>query len=212
MKVTKYEQSCLLIEQDGTRILIDPGFPFTNKHKITELGKLDAVFLTHEHPDHFDQKACEKLMATDQAHKIHVNESTDKLLDTPHKIVVKDKDTIKVGKFEVKVIELPHCLMPDGSEGPQNVGYLINDIFFHPGDGIDLSGLSVKYLALPITGPDVSPKDAFAFAKQVSAEKALAIHYDTWGAFPDYYQDRANATGQPFELVILEPGQSIEIE
>lgn len=188
--------------------MIDPGFPFAGRHDISELGRLDAVFITHEHPDHFDKDMCEKL--ADET-IVHVNESTAKQLNNPKKIVIKNHDLIEVGKFKIKVIELPHCLMPDGSEGPQNAGYLINDKLFHPGDGIKLDGLNVKNLALPITGPDISPKAAFEFARQVAAKKALAIHYDTFGANADYYQDRAKATKQPFKLVVLRPGESMKI-
>lgn len=208
MKVTKFEQSCLLLELDGTRILIDPGaIPFGQKRKIEDLGQLDAILFTHEHPDHFDKDAAEKY--SDEI-SVYVNESTSRQTGGTPK-VVKDGDEFEVGNFKVKVLELPHCLMPDGSEGPQNIGYLINDMFFHPGDGVNLEGLKVKYLALPITGPDVSARAAFQFARQVSAEKAFAIHYDTFGANPATYTLFAKRFNQPFELIAVEPGVSIEL-
>jgi L-ascorbate metabolism protein UlaG (beta-lactamase superfamily) len=208
MKVTKFEQSCLLLEQDKTRILIDPGFPFADKHDITELGKLDAVFITHEHTDHFDQKICEGL--ADKT-KVYVNKSTAKQFDGAKKMVVENRDLIEAGTFKIKVIELAHSLMPDGSKGPQNVGYLINDIFFHPGDGSELEGLSVENIALPITGPDISMKRAFQFARQVSAKKAIAIHYDVFGANADLYAKFTKRFNQPFSLKVLNPGQSMEL-
>ena len=207
MKITKFEQSCLLVEEGDSKLLIDPGTPFTNKHQISELGILDAVLITHEHADHFDASLCNNIPThTD----VYVNEGTSKQLSRQVKIV-SDSELINAGNFSIKVIELPHCLMVDGNKGPQNVGYLINDKLFHPGDGAELKGLSIEILALPITGPDVSPKEAFQFARQVSADKALAIHYDTFGADPDYYKDRAEATNQPFDLIVLSPGQSIDI-
>lgn len=207
MKVTKYEQSCLLIEEGETRILIDPGTPFTQNHDISELGKLDAVLITHEHADHFDQNLCEKLSSELD---IYVNEGTAKQLEGSKK-VVQSNQQINIGEIKIKVIELPHCLMPDGSEGPQNVGYLINEIFFHPGDGAESEGLQIKYLALPITGPDVSMKRAFQFARQVKAEQAIAIHYDVFGANPKLYKDFAERFRQPFVFQVLQPGESIEL-
>lgn len=208
MKVTRFEQSCMLVEIGKTRILMDPGFPFTEKHTIDELGDLDAVFITHEHADHFDREFCEELA---KGAKVHVNESTDKLLKHPDKIVVKDNDLVEVGKVRVKVLELPHCLMPDGSEGPQNTGYLINDLFFHPGDGVDIKGLRVENLAVPIIGPDVSIKDAFQFAREVGAKKAIAIHYDIFGVKPAVYKMFAERNNQPFEIVELKSGESIKL-
>lgn len=209
MKVTKYEQSCLLLELDGTRILIDPGaMPFGKNRKVEDLGKLDAIFFTHEHPDHFDKDVAEKFSSRIP---VFVNESTSKQIDGGTPKIINDGDSVTIGNFQIQVRELAHCLMPDGSEGPQNTGYLVNAEFFHPGDGINLEGLSVKYLALPITGPDVSPRAAFQFARQVSAEKALAIHYDTFGANADVYVLLSQRYNQPFELLIAKPGESIEL-
>lgn len=206
MKVTKFEQSCLLLELDGTRILIDPGY-LSAKREPSEWGNLDAVFFTHEHPDHFDKQIAEILSGQSN---VYVNESTSKQMSGKSK-VVRDGDIIEIGALSVKAVELPHCLMPDGSEGPQNTGYLVNDMFFHPGDGIELDGLSVKNLALPIIGPDVSPKDAFSFARQVSAKKAVAIHYDVFGLNPDVYVQLTKRYEQPFEIIVLESGQSTEL-
>lgn len=209
MKITRYEQSCMLLELDGTRILIDPGArPFAEKRKVEDLGDIDAIFFTHEHADHFDKEIAEKYSALIP---VYVNDSTSKQMAGSPKII-NDGDTVSAGNFQVQARELPHCLMPDGSEGPQNTGYLINGEFFHPGDGINLDGLSVKYLALPITGPDVSARAAFQFARQVSAKKALAMHYDTFGANPDIYAMFAKRFNQPFELMVVKPGESIDLQ
>lgn len=207
MRITKFEQSCLLVEEGDSKLLIDPGTPFSNKHQISEMGILDAVLITHEHADHFDASLCNNIPThTD----VYVNESTSKQLSRQVKIVG-DGEPINAGNFSIKVIELPHCLMPDGSEGPQNVGFLINDKLFHPGDGIELEGLSVENLALPINGPDVSMKRAFQFARQVSAKQAIAIHYDVFGANADLYEEFAKRFKQPFSLRVLDAGQSIDI-
>ena len=199
----------MLIELENSRILIDPGaVPFGQKRSIDKLGKLDAIFFTHEHADHFDKDEADKYSFLIP---VYANESTAKQMSGKPNII-NHGDTEKIGSFEIKAVELPHCLMPDGSAGPQNTGYLINGTFFHPGDGIELEGLSVKYLALPITGPDVSPKDAFSFGRQVSAEKAIAIHYDSFGANPDFYSRLIERYKQPFELIALEAGQSVELQ
>jgi L-ascorbate metabolism protein UlaG (beta-lactamase superfamily) len=52
MKVTRYFQSCLLVEDGETRVLIDPSGQ--EKDSLDKFGKLDAVLYTHEHSDHFD--------------------------------------------------------------------------------------------------------------------------------------------------------------
>src|SRR5258708_1980014 len=132
MKITRYFQSCLLIEEGSGRILIDPSG--AEAERIETFGKLDAVFYTHEHSDHFDAPLCEQLRS--RGALIHANASTAKLIKGDVKNV-NNGEEFTLGSLTLKAIELPHCLMPDGSKGPQNTGYFINQKFFHPGDGVE---------------------------------------------------------------------------
>ena len=192
------------MEQDNVRILIDPSAQ--EAERLEELGALDAVLYTHEHSDHFDAQLAKKLHQSGA--KIFANQSTAKQLsDAPN--VVSDGDEFAVKNIEIKALELPHCLMWDGSQGPQNTGYLIDGNFFHPGDGVHLAGLQVDNLALPITGPDISLKDAYSFARQLNAKVTVPIHYDYIGTKPEVLKNSAAKAG--FELRILEVGQSTEL-
>jgi L-ascorbate metabolism protein UlaG (beta-lactamase superfamily) len=207
MKVTRYFQSCLLIEEGSARILIDPSGQ--EKGHIGKMGRLDAVLYTHEHSDHFDAEMAQTFVEQGIA-PVYANASTAKLIKAS-KTIVKDGQEFKINGVRVKVIELPHCLMPDGTQGPQNVGYLINDKLFHPGDGKELDGLRIDNLALPIIGPDISIKDAFAFAKQISAKAVIPIHYDFLGLKPEIVKSFAERFEMPFKVHILKNGQSVEL-
>ncbi|HET7528666.1 MAG TPA: MBL fold metallo-hydrolase [Candidatus Saccharimonadales bacterium] len=208
MKVTRYNQSCLLIEDNGARILIDPSGQ--EKERLGEFGQLDAVLYTHEHSDHFEAEMAAGFAK--QGITVYANASTAKKIDGD-KTEVSDGQELDIKGLKIKVIQLPHCLMPNGSEGPQNVGYLINEKLFHPGDGKELADFSVDYLALPITGPDVSMKDSFMFAKQVSAKDVIPIHYDKIGANPDVYATFAGFFPDEFKYKfhVLAEGQSLDI-
>ena len=206
MKITRYFQSCLLIEEGKARILIDPSGH--DKQTIDKLGELDAVFYTHEHPDHFDAEMAQTFVEQGIA-PVYVNASTAKLIKAS-KTVVKDRQEVNINGVKIKVIELPHCLMTNGNSGPQNTGYLINYKFFHPGDGVELAGLTVDNLALPIIGPDISLKDAFAFARQLSAKNAIPIHYDFLGLKPEVAESFAVSNNMPFKLQVLKHSQSTE--
>lgn len=206
MKVTRYFQSCLLIEEVDARILIDPSGH--EKDHIGKLGRLDAVLYTHEHPDHFDAEMAQTFVEQGIA-PVYANASTAKLIKAS-KTVVKDGQEFKIKDVSVKAIELPHCLMIDGSEGPQNTGYLINNKLFHSGDGKELDGLKVDILAGPITGPDVSLRDICAFANQVSAKTLLPVHYDYIGTRPEILVTFSGFYKQPFNIKIIPLGKSAE--
>jgi L-ascorbate metabolism protein UlaG (beta-lactamase superfamily) len=182
MKITRYFQSCLLVEEGNTRILLDPSGQEASR--VGEFGKLDGVLYTHEHQDHFEAELAQKFVEEGIA-PVYANASTAKQIEAS-KTVVEDGQEFKVGELSIKAIELPHCLFPDGSEGPQNTGYLINGKFFDPGDGKELTGLNAEILALPINGPDISLKDAYDFAVQVQAKQVVPVHYDYLGGNPDF--------------------------
>jgi L-ascorbate metabolism protein UlaG (beta-lactamase superfamily) len=205
MKVTRYFQSCLLIEDGDTRILIDPSGQEASR--VGEFGKLDAVLYTHEHSDHFDPELAKKFVEEAVA-PVYANASTAKLIEAS-KTVVENNQEFKVGGMAIKAIELPHCLFPDGSEGPQNTGYLINAKFFDPGDGKELDGLSVDALALPINGPDISLKDAYDFAMQVQAKQVVPVHYDYLGGNPDFIDMFLSKKG--VKTHALKVGESTEL-
>lgn len=203
MKATRYFQSCLLVEVNDVRILIDP----SGQDKQTDFGKIDAVFYTHEHPDHFDAEMAQTFVEQGIA-PVYANASTAKQVKASV-TTVKDGQAYEVNGVKIKALELPHCLMIDGSEGPQNTGYLVNDELFHPGDGKELDGLTVKTLAVPLSGPDVSAHDAFKFGKQVGAQNLIPIHYDFMGGNPGFFATTAEKAGM--KTHILEKGQPIEI-
>ena len=49
MKITKFGHSCLLVEENGVRILFDPGSYSTAQNDVKNI---DVVLITHEHSDH----------------------------------------------------------------------------------------------------------------------------------------------------------------
>ncbi len=204
MKVTRYFQSCLLIEDSGVRILIDP---CAQDKDIEKFGKPDAVFYTHEHMDHFDAEMAEKFSGGGA--DIYANASTAKQLKNQPKATVNEGDEIEVKGLKVKAMELPHCLMVDGSTSVQNTGYLVAGMLFHPGDGKELAGLKAEILAVPLNGPDISPHDAFMFGKQSQAKQLIPIHYDFLGGNPDFFASTASQHGM--ETHALKQGESVEL-
>lgn len=207
MKVTRFPQSCIAIEKDNHKIVIDPGIHFLETHKVEELNGVEAVLYTHQHPDHYEPKITEALLR--QGVKVFANGSTAQLIGTEKVTVVHDGDSFAAAHFEIVARELPHCLLPNGSEGPQNTGYVIDGVFFHPGDGKDIENLMVESMALPITGPDISMLDAFNFAQKLGVKVAIPIHYRLMGADAAVY--KRFGSNRPFEIRVLDDGESTEL-
>jgi len=205
MKLTRYFQSCLLIEEGKARILIDPSGQDTGNYD--KFGKLDAVIYTHEHSDHFDPDLAQKF--ADAGVKLYANASTAKQIKSQPEIV-SDNQEFDVNGMKIQARELPHCLMVDGSESVQNTGFLVADRLFHSGDGTQISGLSAEILAAPITGPDISLKDATDLAKFVSAKTVVPVHYDYIGTKPEVFASFSERS-KAFEVKVIGLGETIEL-
>lgn len=209
MKITKYPQSCFIIEQVGKRLVIDPGSFVSAKYQAQDLLPVDGILITHEHADHADPNLVRALAGG----KIPViaNQSTANVLPGLVTQVVADGEQFQVAGMSVSARELPHCLLPDGSSGPQNTGYVIDGHFFHPGDGIALDGLTVPTAAIPIAGPDISARDAFAFIKQLGCQTVIPMHYNYFKEDPQLLATMAENVVPGVQFVVVEDGQSIEL-
>ncbi len=210
MKVTKYPQSCLIIEKDGKRLAIDPGSLVSAKYQAADLLPLDGIIITHEHADHFDPELLRALTAT--VIPVIGNQSTN---DTVGQgiitQVVSEGEQFSVAGFDMIARELSHCLMVDGSAGPQNTGYVIDGMFFHPGDGTSIENLRVEKAAVPFAGPDISPRDIFEFIKQTGAKTIVPIHHDAFTSNVKLIGDWISRALPGTGFVPLEDGQSAEL-
>lgn len=211
MKVTKYPQSCLVIERDGARLLIDPGALVTSAgFSANDLLPVDGILITHEHADHLDMDLLKALVASGDV-PVVANASTKNLAGDLVTKVVEDGEDFELAGFSITARELPHCDMPDGSSGPQNTGFVIDDVFFDPGDGVYIENLQVESAAVPLAGPDISPRDAFDFIKQIGAKTVIPIHYDYFPAEPNMLSDMAKNIVPDVKFLVLGNGESGEI-
>lgn len=205
MRITKYPQSCLVLEDSGRRLLIDLGTIATEKYDLDRIGDVDAVLYTHQHFDHLDESKVGPLL--DGGAQVFANADVVERIGDDRVVMVSDGETFEAAGYEVTARDLPHVEMVDGSPGPPNTGFLIDGTFFHPGDGIELAGLEVDHLALPIAGPSVSFRDAYKFTESTGANVVLPIHYDFFLASPQRFSEFCDIA----EVLILDHGESAEL-
>ncbi|HEX7456121.1 MAG TPA: MBL fold metallo-hydrolase [Candidatus Nanoarchaeia archaeon] len=238
MRVTKYPQSNFLIEEDSKKLLIDPGFLTFEKFKPSDFGAVQAILITHQHPDHLDKEAVKALSSL--RIPIYGNSDVASLL-SDESIEVNEFEPSKefeVSGFKIMPIDLPHCKLlycnqcgkqltasgisprkkcklhldaePKLVDGPPNTGFVINGVLFHPGDGIKLTDLKVANACIPINGPTINFDRAWKLAASLEAKKVIPMHY----SHPSFRSDphefaKKNPGG--VEVVILDDDQSTEI-
>lgn len=205
MRVTKYPQSCMVVEHaDSGRLLIDPGNVAMDAIDFDDLGTIDAVLFTHRHADHFDARAVAAIL--DRGLPIHANADVCGQIDGGA-TQIDDGQTFTAAGFEIVAHDIPHVEMVDGSAGPPNTGFVLDGRLLHPGDAVAVGGVRVSAVAVPIAGPSISFRRAYQMIEAVQADIAVPIHYDVFLADPRQFARYCDIA----EVVVLADGETAEV-
>jgi len=201
VRITKYPQSCFSVETDHARLLIDPGSYAADAIDLDELGRFDLVVYTHRHGDHFDQRLVEPLAAGGAT--FVTNADVAPLLGEHTVAVLGHGQRADIAGVSLQAFDLEHCPMVDGSAGPPNTGFLIEDLLFHPGDGTRVPR-SVSTLLTPIAGPSISFRDAYLMVEEAGASRVIPMHYDAFKGDPEQFQRACGIA----TVTVLQTGES----
>ena len=92
MQVTHFGHSCVLLDTGAARLLIDPG---NFSQGFEGLTGLDAVLVTHQHPDHLDLERLPALLRANPDAQLIVDSGTAGQLGGAE--VAKDHETVEPG-------------------------------------------------------------------------------------------------------------------
>lgn len=203
MKITRRFHSCVEISDGTTTFVIDPG-----SFEVPEnLSEMDAILITHVHPDHVHAESVEKAGVP-----IYGPAELANLIDVDY-TVVNDGDSITLGDITVEVTENPHATIINSKDLPENLGFLIDGRVLHPGDSYpDLTGLDV--CLVPVSAPWMRMLDVDEYLAANKPAKFIGIHDGIDNQFgrtirSGLLADLANDHG--LEYIGLEPGESFEV-
>lgn len=218
MKITKFPQSCLLLETKGKKILIDPGNLKYKEEYFEIWNNVDLILVTHKHPDHCNSEVLEKL---DKNIKIYSTQEVQNAYQALPINVVKENDVLELDTIKIEVVHAIHGYQPllkGGKEIYENVGYIIDDgqnRFYTTSDTICFQNeYKADILCVPVTGHGVtmSAFEAALYAKEVGAILTLPIHMDNPAFPPDFKFIEEMFDKYEVEYEILENDETIEIE
>ncbi len=176
MKLTKYEHACVVLEQDGTSVVIDPGSFSPGAADI--IAGADAILLTHSHFDHVNQGAISEALADRPRLRVY---GPAELAETfgayPEQFAaVAAGDALSFGSVSVTVHGAEHKLIHPDIPALANVGYLVNDTLYHPGDAFFVPQAEVSVLLVPTSGPWMRLGEAADYVRAVRPQQIVQIH------------------------------------
>jgi L-ascorbate metabolism protein UlaG (beta-lactamase superfamily) len=177
MHLTHLGHACVLIEIDGTGVLIDPGSLST----ATNARGVDAMLFTHSHVDHLDTGAVAELLRSNSPSDIVADAASAQILHDSGIRDVTVVDTpgtaqLDVGGVGISATTVPHASIHCDLPSPVNNTYLLGDTILHPGDAFWKPDRPVPVLLLPIGGPWMKLSESIDYLRAVSPQVAIPIH------------------------------------
>lgn len=210
--MTKFEHAALIVEEAGRRLIIDPG-SFTTP--FPDASNTVGIVLTHEHPDHWTPEHLERIRRVNPGVPIYGPSGVAAAASGFDVTIVEPGDTVVVEPFTLKFFGGLHAVIHESIPTIPNVGVLVNDRLYYPGDSYAVpEGVDVTLLAAPLGAPWLKIGDAIDFVLAVHPRLAFGTHDMTLSVIGrDMHRARLKwATEQGGgEFLALDPAQSVDI-
>ncbi|MGW4229692.1 MBL fold metallo-hydrolase [Streptomyces sp. NPDC004980] len=175
LTLTKKAHSCIRLERDGQSLVIDPG-GFSEEDAAVGA---DAILVTHEHPDHFDEARLRAGLESNPAAQVWTLRSVAEKLSAafPGRVhTVGHGDTFSAAGFDVQVHGELHAVIHPDIPRITNVGFLVDGSVFHPGDALTVPDRTVDTLLLPVMAPWNKISEVIDYVREVKPRRAIDVH------------------------------------
>lgn len=212
MKITKFPQSCILVESRKTKLLIDPGTVKFDEKFLKSWKKADAILVTHRHSDHINAVALEKLNVP-----IYSTKEVAKFYSNLKINIIKNKDNFSIGNINIEVVKAIHGYVLPKGEVKENVGFILDDgnkKLYVTSDTIRFkNNYKADVMFADVTAFDASMNlwGAVTTMKDVSANLLIVAHQDAGQMMYERKQIETYLAEQNINFIVPEILESFEI-
>jgi L-ascorbate metabolism protein UlaG (beta-lactamase superfamily) len=212
MRLTKLEHACLLLEEAGKTLIIDPG-TFTTP--LVGTSNVVAVVITHEHADHWTGDQLSRIIERNPDVRIFGPAGVAAAASDFDITVVKDGDTIEVDPFTLRFFGEKHAVIHRSLPIVDNVGVLVNEVLYYAGDSFTIpEGVAVDTLAVPAGAPWLKISETMDYVEAVKPRRSFPTHEMVLSVagktMSNARIDEATKLGGG-EFFPLEPNESIDL-
>lgn len=178
MKITHLGHAAVLLEVADRRILFDPGNFSDRWHGLVDL---DAIVVTHLHPDHVDPERVGALLAANPDAQVWVEPGVLGAVDLGGRGQgIAEDESVELGGVHLEAVGGLHAVIHRDIPRIGNVGLVVTaegePTFFHPGDSLDTAPAGVDVVAIPMMGPWAAMKEHIDFLRDLGAAQGFGIH------------------------------------
>ncbi|MER6303195.1 MBL fold metallo-hydrolase [Kitasatospora sp. NPDC001539] len=213
MRITKFGHACVRIEHGTTTVVVDPG-AFTDP---AALAGADAVLITHEHMDHFEEARLRAALEADPALRVWTNTAVAAQLEGAGRRVtaVGEGDAFDLDGLGVSVHGEWHAQIHPDIPLVKNIGFLFGGRLFHPGDAFTVPPHTVDTLLLPLAAPWSKAGEVVDYVREAGPRVAVPVHEATLSPIGHMVATRLlgpDGPGTGAGLTVLGEGESLEVE
>ena len=217
MKLTKYSQSCVMVETKGEKIVVDPGNIGVTDELISKCADPDVILITHKHGDHCDIETINKIRSDKT--KIYTSKEVSKKFPELKAEIATAGYNISVGEVLIEVVKAVHGYLPHlkgDNEIHEGLGFIIDrekKVYF-VGDSISFKNeYKCDVLFVPVNnhGVCMGPFAAAQFAKETNAELVIPYHLDNPKLPADIPKVKEEFDKAGLNYKFLEAGETIEL-
>lgn len=176
MYLTHLGHACLLVETGGRRVLVDPGTFSTDWHGLTGL---DAVLVTHVHPDHLDTNHVPALLDANPDAVVLAEPAAAEKVERARPLTAGSSHELG-GGLVLEAVGGRHAVIHADLDRIGNVGMLLRadgePTLLHPGDSYEATPSGVDVLAVPVNAPWCAFAETVDFTRTVGAATLVPVH------------------------------------
>lgn len=203
----------MVFEQDDQQLVLDPG---SFSKQLPELNNVVGIIVTHEHMDHLSADNLQVILSANPGAPLYAPQDVlDQLSQVQsNKVPAKAGEKITLGAFKIQFVGGKHATIYKTSPC-ENVGVLVNDSFYTPGDSLDKPQQQIKVLAVPASAPWMKASETMDFIAELKPEVVFPVHdmlLSDIGESVTYRWLKQAAESVDADWQILATGQSLTIE
>lgn len=213
MQLTKFTHACVRLDDGDRSLVIDPGVFSEVDQALDGAG---GVLITHEHIDHLEPDKLRAAVAADPRLRVWAPRGVAaSLADLDEQVVAVEPGTsFEAVGFSIRTFGTQHALIHPLIPMVANIGYLIDEDVFHPGDAFTVPDVPVRTLLIPTMAPWSKTAEVIDFAIAVRAPHAFQIHDSlvtpvATGMIEGHLQRITAPFGVTFEH--LQPAQTVSL-